>query len=144
MWLVIGIGCLECRIESEVIGVFACQEEAEKVAQKHSNGESFYKPEFADYQIRIFQLPDIGSDATDESPTVDAVSVDWISVEDKKPTGEHDILLYKPDWAIMLGCYLRDRDQFWCGSISGIVDGVTHWMPMPNPPGAKMVRKDAE
>lgn len=61
MWLVIDIGCLECRNESYVVGIFSNKEKAEQVALKINGNdiESLYEPEFSEGQIRVFELSDI-------------------------------------------------------------------------------------
>jgi hypothetical protein len=49
-WLVMGIGCLECRMGSEVLGLFATVEEAENFANEFdSNSKS-------DFVARVFNL----------------------------------------------------------------------------------------
>jgi hypothetical protein len=47
-WLVMGIGCLECSVKSEVLGLFATVEEAEKFADGFD-----YKSQFV---ARVFDL----------------------------------------------------------------------------------------
>jgi hypothetical protein len=40
-WLVMGIGCLECSVESEVLGLFATEEEAQKFSESFDSSGSF-------------------------------------------------------------------------------------------------------
>lgn len=75
-----------------------------------------------------------------DAPTVDAVPV-WISVKDKLPEDEALILAYHPHYLIPTPGQKCDVDRItikfgWYCRKSAL--GITHWMPLPQPPGAKM------
>jgi len=56
--------------------------------------------------------------------------MEWISVNDRLPENERVLICaYQRDY--LLAEY--DNEQWWSDSI-GIVNGVTHWMPLPEPP----------
>ena len=70
---------------------------------------------------------------------------EWISVEDKLPPHNHDVLVYRPDMAMKI---LVDNYYGYCGEDDAEWhEGwakygkdvhnnplITHWMPLPNPP----------
>jgi hypothetical protein len=47
-WLVMGIGCLECSVASEVLGLFSTVEEAENLADNSDYDSRF--------RVRVFDL----------------------------------------------------------------------------------------
>ena len=67
--------------------------------------------------------------------------MEWISVEERLPEKYETILLFRPEKG-------AEKDQIWCGwrirHIGGQpayrtdtedrLDGITHWMPLPEPP----------
>ena len=70
---------------------------------------------------------------------------EWISVEDKLPPHNHDVLVYRPDMAMKI---LVDNYYGYCGEDDAewhegwakygkdIHNNplITHWMPLPQPP----------
>ena len=58
MFLLMEIGCLECVKDSRVIGVFSSKEKAEKHARTLDEWSDFYRPSFAQYNLRIFEIPE--------------------------------------------------------------------------------------
>lgn len=70
---------------------------------------------------------------------------EWISVKDKLPPHNHDVLVYRPDMAMKI---LVDNYYGYCGEDDGewhegwakygkdIHNNplITHWMPLPTPP----------
>jgi hypothetical protein len=66
----------------------------------------------------------------------------WISVEDKLPerklsggTGTR-VLIYHPDPGIHVrsAIFWHDRQVFDIGRRDSLIDGITHWQPLPEPP----------
>lgn len=54
----------------------------------------------------------------------------WISVEDKMPRLWVDVLLHYTDGTIIIG------NRFgWGFQFTDVYGKVTHWMPLPPPPG---------
>lgn len=76
----------------------------------------------------------------ERAPTVDAVPVRWISVEDKLPDSQSwYFVCFKQGWPTEAWWTGEQWDDFTtCNAIS---ECVTHWMHLPNPPGAKMERE---
>ena len=70
---------------------------------------------------------------------------EWISVEDKLPPYNHDVLVYRPDMAMKIvvdsydGYYGEDDGEWyegWAKYGKDIHNNplITHWMPLPQPP----------
>jgi hypothetical protein len=67
---------------------------------------------------------------------------EWISVEDRLPEKNTEVLVYHGDWIgnlMDVYTYLgndewEDTSGYW-GSPRN--EGITHWMPLPTPPTAK-------
>ena len=70
---------------------------------------------------------------------------EWISVKDKLPPYNHDVLVYRPNMAMKIlvdnyaGYYGEDDDEWhegWTIYGEDIHNNplITHWMPMPQPP----------
>ena len=70
---------------------------------------------------------------------------EWISVKDKLPPHNHDVLVYRPDMAMKIlvdnyyGYYGEDDAEWhegWAKYGKDIHNNplITHWMPMPQPP----------
>lgn len=73
---------------------------------------------------------------------------DWISVKDKLPPYNHDVLVYRPDMAMKIlvdnyaGYYGDDDDEWyegWAMYGEDIHNNplITHWMPLPIEPEVK-------
>ena len=62
----------------------------------------------------------------------------WISVKDRLPEGDKVVLCYKADRGIRFGKLLdatyADGVQAFMDSDRNFAFGVTHWMPLPQPP----------
>ena len=56
----------------------------------------------------------------------------WISVEDRMPNKETRLLYYQGGIYVSFGYTLYNSTILHCNGFP--VDGITHWMPMPNPP----------
>ena len=70
---------------------------------------------------------------------------EWISVDDKLPPHNHDVLVYRPNMAMKIlvdnyvGYYGEDDDEWhegWAKYGEDIHNNplITHWMPLPQPP----------
>ena len=70
---------------------------------------------------------------------------EWISVKDKLPPYNRDVLVYRPNMAMKIlvdtydGYYGDDDDEWYEGwaLYGGDTHGnpvITHWMPLPHPP----------
>lgn len=56
--------------------------------------------------------------------------MEWISVKDRLPDMFEDVLVYE----IVLGFYVARLGQFYFETDIGILQEVTHWMPLPETP----------
>ena len=62
----------------------------------------------------------------------------WISIHDKLPKIDKNVLIYYPYWkgdeihVARLDCDCLSFDI--CGEFNINVNSVTHWMPLPEPP----------
>lgn len=63
--------------------------------------------------------------------------MEWISVKDSMPDNG-EVIVYAPDGTnqikelvISANCI---GNRFYTGYYSNSISGVTHWMPLPNPP----------
>lgn len=64
----------------------------------------------------------------DDAPTIGG----WISVKDRLPGIDVNVLIFSKRYGIQKGCYDMN---VWCVSGWGVMDGpITHWMPLPEPP----------
>lgn len=68
------------------------------------------------------------------APTADVAPVEWISVEDRLPEPESDVLLYS-DGRVTHGHYSEWLKTFTAHALE--VPRVTHWTPLPEPPKMK-------
>lgn len=57
----------------------------------------------------------------------------WISVKDRLPKIEEIVLAYAPQWCSDESIVLT-YDGEWYDYNGVLVDSVTHWMPLPEPP----------
>jgi len=60
---------------------------------------------------------------------------EWVSVKDKKPEDDRPVIVYHDglyDKTVIEGWYDNDTGLFFVEGYT--VSGVTHWMPMPEPP----------
>jgi hypothetical protein len=58
MWLVINIGCIECGVSSNVVGLFPTKEEADRIAKRLSETMSWR--EDGQNEFEVFPLPPVG------------------------------------------------------------------------------------
>ncbi|MBA5697580.1 DUF551 domain-containing protein [Acinetobacter radioresistens] len=54
--------------------------------------------------------------------------MEWISVEDKTPLDSENVIAFH-DW----GDHQKIEIEFWSNKFS-VSNGITHWMPLPEPP----------
>lgn len=67
---------------------------------------------------------------------------EWISVKDRLPEGEEDVLVHLTSKELVVGAFMTaliHDERFWVLSRGGDFYacpqfGVTHWMPLPEPP----------
>ena len=60
----------------------------------------------------------------------------WISVEDRLPEADDDVLIFSNERVILVGCY--KNGQWISYSLYAIYGNVvTHWMPLPSTEGLK-------
>lgn len=69
----------------------------------------------------------------------------WIPVTERFPNVGEEVLVYSEHNGVRGGFLVTERNiesiPVWCESVRGRVDtGITHWMPLPEPPE----RSDAE
>ncbi|EIK3148093.1 hypothetical protein LJ084_003960 [Salmonella enterica] len=58
MWLVFNIGCIECGVSSNVVGVFADKAEADAIAENLSENHGWREGGQNSYEV--FELNDLG------------------------------------------------------------------------------------
>ena len=62
---------------------------------------------------------------------------EWISVEERLPPASHDeIVVWNGKWS-RVGKYLAASmcgDCFFYTHYDDVLHGITHWMPLPEPP----------
>ena len=56
----------------------------------------------------------------------------WISVEDRLPKPHTEVLAFRR--GIMYFAWYDNEIGKWSSDEWGLLDAVTHWMPLPNPP----------
>ena len=59
--------------------------------------------------------------------------IKWISVKDRLPENDNDVLVYDTDCGIVIGWCDKEIGDFAADFISPL-DAVTHWIPLPEPP----------
>lgn len=58
MYLVVNIGCLDCRVSSQIVGLFETEEEASEIARKCLDKYSWR--ECGNNNFEVFPLPPVG------------------------------------------------------------------------------------
>lgn len=96
-----------------------------------------------------------------EIPAADVAPVGWISVKDKLPEPEQDVLVIAHGWSgrlLYIGSYQRmEAETSWLTGVTSKASDwslwgwsylrepeVTHWMPLPEPPMSARMDGDAE
>jgi len=68
--------------------------------------------------------------------------MEWISVKDRLPTGDEDVMFWRAPGGFSVGSYFTELEQ-WQDALDVDNDAVaemvpahlvTHWMPQPPPP----------
>lgn len=94
-------------------------------------------------------------------PAADVAPVGWISVKDKLPEPEQDVLVIAHGWSgrlLYIGSYQRMKaETSWLTGVTSKASDwslwgwsylrepeVTHWMPLPEPPMSAKMDGDAE
>lgn len=94
-------------------------------------------------------------------PAADVAPVGWISVKDKLPEPEQDVLVIAHGWSgrlLYIGSYQRmEAETSWLTGVTSKASDwslwgwsylrepeVTHWMPLPEPPMSARMDGDAE
>ena len=60
---------------------------------------------------------------------------EWISIQDDLPKDYKRVLIYS--WLVLSCTAWREEDTFFHGDNQNRFVGVTHWMPLPEPPKDK-------
>lgn len=60
MYLLMNIGCIECGVESKVVGVFRGKDEAEKLAVRLNNDRKFSWRQGGQNSYEVHALADVG------------------------------------------------------------------------------------
>ena len=62
--------------------------------------------------------------------------MEWISVKDRLPDSpQQDVWAFTTNNEMFVGFLDDENDEWWHShGIAVIVDKVTHWMPLPDPP----------
>ena len=81
----------------------------------------------------------------EEAPTL-TLPNEWVSVEDRLPENDADVLMWRGKWKIAeAGTYRNAR--FWVYDEIGdsyVADDITHWMHLPAPPDSHPQKKPNE
>lgn len=78
----------------------------------------------------------------DNMPTIEAEPVNgWISVDDRPPDDDVDVLLHDKYCGTLIGWYDKKDDVFKTDYI-GQLEAVTRWMPLPEGPKEDKDGKD--
>lgn len=59
---------------------------------------------------------------------------EWISIEDEFPIGFALVRVCDDEIKYFEVAYWYGDADCWIGNVSQRIDGVTHWMPLPEPP----------
>jgi hypothetical protein len=68
------------------------------------------------------------------TPSIHAEGSEWISVEEKMPAAQEDVLLYLPTLGIVNGLWISNKFKVYGFDVFTPREDVTHWMPLPAPP----------
>jgi hypothetical protein len=66
--------------------------------------------------------------------------MEWISVNERMPESRKMVLVFAKGMNTLTGIRMASYDKtepasmYWHGIIMGHERGVTHWMPLPDPP----------
>ena len=60
--------------------------------------------------------------------------MEWIKVKDRLPEFNEEVLAYTPDGAIWMADYDPEDDGWKTTDNYQLLEDVTHWMPLPDPP----------
>lgn len=89
--------------------------------------ENAYKLAVADRRTALRYVLDLIADVPTLTPPND-----WVSVEERLPPKKQNVLAYSPRSGIAEADY---ADGVWMQyRWSAVMDDVTHWMPLPEPP----------
>ena len=58
----------------------------------------------------------------------------WIPVTERLPEEKHAVIVWEPKYLNPYICFLSEGDWYVFGGYGVKVFGVTHWMPLPEPP----------
>jgi len=63
----------------------------------------------------------------------------WIPVSERLPEPYRSVELFRPEEGagedqVLIGYYRKLQKGFYSDELEEIIDGVTHWMPLPEPP----------
>ena len=84
----------------------------------------------------IFEACNLYRDALAYITQIEARVPKWISVEDRLPEDDDDVLIFSNERVIFVGCY--KNGQWISYSLYAIYGNVvTHWMPLPSTEGLK-------
>jgi hypothetical protein len=68
---------------------------------------------------------------------------EWIDVKDRLPDEVDSYLVYRPDSDPPYVTSLWEEGEWWPERGDVALDGITHWMPLPDPPAPKLTAKEA-
>ena len=84
----------------------------------------------------IFEACNLYRDALAYITQLEARVPKWISVKDRLPEDDDDVLIFSNERVIFVGCY--KNGQWISYSLYAIYGNVvTHWMPLPSTEGLK-------
>ena len=73
MWILVNIGCIECGVSSEIVGVFTDKERAEAIAREFD--ETYGWREGGQNSFQVFPMPETNRIHPDYQLTIDSSAV---------------------------------------------------------------------
>ena len=82
----------------------------------------------------VESMSEMVADAYSTIANMEADKPCWIPVTERLPEEKHAVLVWQPQYLNSYVVVLSDGEWFVYGGYGTKVFGVTHWMPLPEPP----------
>ena len=101
-------------------------------------GETHVNCRDCPFHVPGYSMQDAVKDAIGWFYRLQAAQPKWISVEERLPLEDGQCVLcaVKDYWGVAVceGCYSKVSNRIWPNDEDCVLDEVTHWMPLPEPP----------